>query len=159
MEITVRRQLAFWLLIVCAAGCGSSATPAAPTGTPAVTVKLTPDTFAPALGTVLHLGDPVTFSAFYGVSPRSWFALAIAFVREDGMEDVEFCGTNEGTGGGGGYRGRPLQSGEPLYKFGLGHTLNAVLVGATFPSKINLQFTKEGRGRKAGRALAAYGRV
>src|SRR5579862_3939465 len=121
------RNLLITVVASLSVACGSS-TPtsiaSAPNG-----LSLAPALFAPAAGSVIHAGDQITFGANYSYCCGSVSA-AVEFVRDDGAELMASCTGGTGGSGSGGYRNRVLTTNDPIYKFGLGHVMNAAIAGA-----------------------------
>lgn len=114
--------------------CGSSTQISTASSSTGLTIG--PDLFAPAPGTILHAGDQITFGARYSICCGYYPVAAVEFVRDDGGELLAAC-PGGGVNGGGGYRGYMLTTTDPIYKFGLNHSMNAAIAGGSFQSAIS----------------------
>ena len=128
-------KLAVATLALAAIACGSSATSSTSESS---STTLAPWNFSPAVGSTLHVGDQLIFGYQYTTCCAPWFAAATELVRDDGAELLVGCGGGgsgaSAPGGGHGQNDWMLSKGDLIYTFGVGHSINAAIGGATFSS-------------------------
>lgn len=128
------------LILATASACGSQSSTVSPSPTALADPQFTlsADAFTPP-DTVFHSSqDKVTYGANWSASASgttTYFDFAVVFARDDGSTLLGFCGGGlvgtQGARGGGGYAGATVES-RGLWTFGVGHSMDAVIIGGPF---------------------------